>query len=83
MFHLLCTVLIRSRDLEYWNLALRREAGDWRGVPGGPLPQDEVPDEWETESFAQALIPLFPTGELTQWLPRQNGMFFSGTYVLK
>jgi hypothetical protein len=83
LFHLLCTRLVRSRDLEYWNLVLRREAGDWRGVPGGPLPTDEDTDEWETESFAQSLIPLFPTGELTQWLPRQSGVFFSGTYVLK
>lgn len=83
LFYLLCKELVRSRDLEYWNLALRRESGDWRGVPGGPLPADEETDEWETESFAQSLIPLFTSEELTKWLPRQSGLFFSGTYDLK
>lgn len=45
MFHLLCTELIRSRDLEYWNLACRRDAGDWLLVPGELLPGDEDADD--------------------------------------
>ncbi|XID95878.1 plasmid pRiA4b ORF-3 family protein [Paenibacillaceae bacterium WGS1546] len=91
LFYKLCTELNRSRDFEIWNLSLRREAGDWRGVPGEPLWEDEDEDEdadadadeWVEEDFAQSLVHLFPAGELTQWLPRQTGEFFDGTYILQ
>lgn len=81
LFYLLGVELIRSRELEYWNLALRRDAGDWRGVPGEALPTDD--EEWESEPFIASLIPLFPSGVLTQYLPRQTSVFFDGTYILK
>jgi hypothetical protein len=81
MFYLLGTKLVQFRDLSYWNLPLRREAGDWRGIPGEALPADE--ENWDSEPFIEALIPLFPTGALAQCLPRQTGVFFDGTYVLK
>lgn len=83
LFQMLGRTLIHSRDLDYWNLFERREAGNWWGAPGDPLTEEEDTDEWITERFIQSFLPLFPSGELTRTLPRSTGVFFDGTYKLK
>ncbi|MFD0714531.1 plasmid pRiA4b ORF-3 family protein [Paenibacillus sp. GCM10027626] len=81
LFYFLGIELYYSRELSYWNLAMRREKGDLRGNPGEPLPGDD--EEWEPELFIDAMTHYFPKGELVQSLPRETSAFFDGTYVLK
>lgn len=65
----LSPILRQTRDLEEWNLSLRKERGDW-------LCEQE-------ESFIHSFIPLFSEGELVRTLPRMTGQFYEGTYDLK
>ncbi|MBO9609879.1 MAG: plasmid pRiA4b ORF-3 family protein [Paenibacillaceae bacterium] len=95
LFYTLGMELIKTRDLKSWNVNLRRELGDWRGIPGEPFweyedenevedkDENESDDEWVAIDFAESLVHLFPEGELTQWLPRLTGKFFDGMYTLQ
>ncbi|PIX76710.1 MAG: hypothetical protein COZ37_06485 [bacterium (Candidatus Ratteibacteria) CG_4_10_14_3_um_filter_41_18] len=68
-------ILKEARKLPYWNLPSRRKSGEWKNIPGSPLP-DENP-------FFLPFIPLFPEGELQKSLPREGIKFVDGTYIFK
>ena len=42
-------ILNGARELPYWNLPSRREAGEWKAVPGSPLPAENVYKLFEEE----------------------------------
>lgn len=48
-------ILNGARDLPYWNLPSRREAGEWKSAPGSPLPAGSVYKLFE--SFKKELTP--------------------------
>jgi len=91
LFYALVPTLLQSRDLGDWNLAMQRGDDYWDEAFEDAFSEDEDENEdededeweWEDEAFAEALIPLFPPGELTQWLPPPITIFFNGTYEFK
>ncbi|MEA2054440.1 MAG: plasmid pRiA4b ORF-3 family protein [Candidatus Thermoplasmatota archaeon] len=42
-------VLKDTRNLFYWNLPTRREAGEWKAIPGSPLPDENLFELFEEE----------------------------------
>lgn len=80
----LAPTLAETRDVQHWNLPLRRGVGEWKAVPGSPLPGEsaQVPSVSE-EPFIRTFTPLFPAGELQQSLPRERNTFTDGTITFK
>ena len=79
----LAGVLSETRDLFYWNLPYRRkEYGEWKAIPGSPLPGEDS-SAGAGEPFFLPFTPLLPEGELEKTLPREGVKFVDGTYVFK
>lgn len=90
--------LLVSRNLSVWNIAVRRENGEFNGIPGSVLEEvgggnlsDEdfaqfemiVEQDQSAQTFFQPFIKLFPKGELVNTLPRNRNLFTDGIYTFK
>lgn len=80
------------------NIAVRRENGEFNGIPGSVLEEvgggnlsDEdfalfemiVEQDQSAQTFFQPFIKLFPKGELVNTLPRNRNLFTDGIYTFK
>lgn len=79
-------ILLQERNLEMWNISLRRQHGEVNPIPGSPLPdayeQKEKLDQ-STEPFYQAFAKLYYQRDLQQTLPRLDQTFTNGVHTFK
>lgn len=81
-------ILNEKRHIFLWNIPLRRMGGEWKVVPGSPLPEWSTLNEFldkeptaGTEPFFMAFTSLFGK-KLQKTLPRKDD-FIDGIYVFK
>lgn len=80
-------ILLISRNVCAWNIALRREDGEFNVIPGsildgrfGAYLSDE---DQSAQPFFQPFINLFSKDELMHTLPRNRKQFIDGRYTFK
>ncbi|MDC3418094.1 IS1096 element passenger TnpR family protein [Aquibacillus salsiterrae] len=81
-------VLLESRNLEEWNLPLRREYGEVNPLPGSKLPEVEDPKTYSNEEenlppFYQAFSDIFDKREIGNTIPRSERAYTPGVYTFK
>ncbi len=61
------SILMKARDLYYWNLPFRRKMfGEWKSIPGSPLPEGEVYKSlWEGLKLGKLKVP----SKIGRWKP--------------
>ncbi|CAM3274437.1 plasmid pRiA4b ORF-3 family protein [Filibacter tadaridae] len=92
----LMPILLFSRNIAAWNIAIRRSLGEYNGIPGsdvesalGFILSDEdfeqvlmnVHEDQSDQPFYQPFTALFPLGELAHTLPRNRTRFTEGAYT--
>lgn len=92
------SILLVSRNICAWNIAFRREHGEFNAIPGSEIEDvfdgflsDEdydrvvmnVEDDQSTQPFFQPFTDLFPNDELIHTLPRNRKKFIDGSYTFK
>ncbi|WP_255550008.1 plasmid pRiA4b ORF-3 family protein [Sporosarcina sp. E16_3] len=91
-------ILLVSRNVSAWNIAFRRENGEFNAIPGSELEDifggvlsDEdfdrlvlnVEEDQSAQPFFQPFTDLFPQDELIRTLPRNRKNFIDGSYTFK
>lgn len=91
-------ILLIERNLNLWNIALRRETGEINPIPGskledmmfGDIPPglvnalyDRMKLDQSAQSFFQPFVALFPNEKLKRALPRDTRKFIDGIYTFK
>ena len=91
-------ILLISRNVCAWNIAFRRENGEFNAIPGSELESifggdlsDEdfdrlvlnVEEDQSAQPFFQPFTDLFPKDELMRTLPRNRKNFIDGSYTFK
>lgn len=94
----LIPILLISRNLNAWNIPMRRENGELNPLPGsepeslmiGNLPEKlkakifrSIGKNQSSQPFLQPFVSLFPEGELQHTLPRNGKKFTDGIYTFK
>lgn len=80
-------ILLKSRNLEVWNIPLRRENGEINPLPGSALPESNndlsiIKDE-STQSFYQAFTNLYSQRDLCHTLPRLETKYTNGIHAFR
>ena len=94
----LAPLLKEERDILEWNLPHRRRLGDYKPIPGSPVPEDiyalitlgqkrkksghDIKVK-RGDSFFLPFVSLFADGELEKTLPRGESKPMDGIYVFK
>ncbi|MBE1556791.1 plasmid pRiA4b ORF-3 family protein [Sporosarcina limicola] len=91
-------ILLFSRNAQAWNIAFRREAGEFNAIPGSVLEDlftgelsDDALDRLQVNTkkdqsaqlFFQPFVDLFSKDELQRTLPRNRKKFMDGSYTFK
>jgi hypothetical protein len=87
----LIPVLLVKRSFDIWNIALRRENGEFNPMPGaelgdmmyGDIPQEMMEKDQSSQPFFQPFTELFQNEELQRTLPRRKRKFVDGRYTFK
>ena len=87
----LIPLLFLERNLNSWNITLRRDAGEINPIPGSPLEdmmlgnitQKQMKEDQSSQPFFQPFVMLFPEEGLKRTLPRNTRKFFDGIYTYK
>ena len=80
------TILMCARNIDTWNIALRRENGEVNPLPGTPLPEifeDTKKIDQSSQPFYLAFADLFPKRDLHGSLPRIERKFTEGAHTFK
>lgn len=79
-------ILMRARNIDTWNIALRRVNGEVNPLPGTPLPEifeGTNNKDQSSEPFYLAFADLFPKRDLHDTLPRIERKFTAGAHTFK
>lgn len=79
-------IFMQERNVEKWNISLRRQNGEVNPMPGSAMPaiyNKEDKKDQSSEPFYQAFEQLFDQRELYKTLPRLNRKFASGVHTFK
>jgi hypothetical protein len=86
-------IFLNSRNMDVWNIALRRKNGEINPLPGSPFPEEDdeaiqgermiVRNDQSSERFHEAFITLFPRKDLQTTLPRLERKFVHGVHTFK
>ena len=94
----LAPLLMATRDLLEWNLPHRRKLGEYKPVPGSPVPENiyalftlgqksghaiKLKKSKPGDPFFLPFVSLFAGGELEKTLPRGESKPKDGIYVFK
>ncbi|MCM2534107.1 hypothetical protein NDK43_19235 [Neobacillus pocheonensis] len=92
------SILLVLRNLDIWNIALRRESGELNPIPGskledmifGDIPQEFVDaifeimeEDQSSQPFFLPFVQLFPKETLRSSLPRSKKKFNDGIFTFK
>lgn len=82
-------ILMKHRNLQVWNLPLRREHGEVNPMPGSELPESHKEHAQKEDvnnspqPFYQAFTKLFPQNDLQNSLPRAERKYTNGMHTFK